>query len=151
MSGIKILANNRKARFNYEIIESYEAGIVLVGTEVKSVREGKISFTDSYAEVINNEIFLIGLHIAEYKHGNIHNHEPNRRKKLLLKKDEIRKIKRTVDEKGLTLIPLKFYLKGGLVKIELGICKGKKLHDKRESIKQKDVKRDLDREMKART
>ncbi|MBN2652131.1 MAG: SsrA-binding protein SmpB [Spirochaetales bacterium] len=150
MSGIKILAENRKARFNYEILDSYEAGIALVGTEVKSVRAGKISFADSYADIFNREVFLIGLRISPYDHGNIFNHEPDRKKKLLLHKEEIHKMKRSIDEKGLTLVPLKFYLKKGLVKVEIGVCKGKKLHDKRESIKEKDQKRDTDREMKGR-
>jgi SsrA-binding protein len=150
MSGTKLLADNRKARFNYTIEESYECGIVLQGTEVKSLRTGKISFADSYADIRDGEVFLIGLRISPYEHGNIFNHDPERRKKLLLHKAEIKKIERKVNEKGLTLVPLKFYLKKGFVKVELGVCKGKKMHDKRNSIKDRDVKRDMAREMKGR-
>lgn len=147
---IKVLAKNKQAFFNYSVDESFEAGIVLVGTEVKSVKNGKFSFTDSYARILNNELWLIGLHISPYDFGNIHNHEPLRNRKLLVHKQELKRLSRKVDEKGFTLVPLKFYLKKGMVKVEIGICKGKKIHDKRDSIKQKDLKREADREMRGR-
>jgi len=146
----KSLARNKKAFFNYTITESLECGIELKGTEVKSIKIGKLAFSDSYARIIDFELILIGLHISPYTHGNIHNHDPDRNRKLLAHKQEIKRIKRKVDEKGLTLVPLKFYLKNGKVKVELGLCKGKKTHDKRESIKSKDLKREADREMRNR-
>jgi len=149
-SNIKIIAKNKQAFFNYTVDESFESGIVLEGTEVKSVKLGKFSFTDSYARIRNSELWLIGLHISPYDFGNIHNHEPLRDRKLLIHKQEIKRLQRKVDEKGFTLVPLKFYLKKGLVKVEIGICKGKKLYDKRESIKQKDLKREADREIRNR-
>lgn len=150
-TSIKILADNRKARFNYAVEESLEVGIELKGTEVKSMRAGKFSFTDSFAVITNDdELVLQKLHISAYDFGNRFNHEPDRHRKLLAHKAEIIKLRRKVDEKGMTLIPLKFYLKGGRVKLELGICKGKKLHDKRESIKSRDVKRDLQRDFKGK-
>jgi len=149
-TAIKIIAKNKKAFFNYEITESLECGIELKGTEVKSIRAGKLSFTDCYARIINFELILKGLHISPYDFGNLNNHDPDRDRKLLAHKQEIKRLKRKVDEKGLTLVPLKFYLKRGIVKIELGVCKGKKMHDKRESIKRRDQKRDADREMRNR-
>lgn len=146
--GIKQLANNRKARFLYSIEEKLECGIELKGTEVKSLRNGKFSFTDAYGRIINGELILCGLHISPYTFGNIHNHDPDRNRRLLVHKQEIRKLQRKVDEKGFTLVPLSFYLKNGRVKVEMGIGKGKKLHDKRDSIKQRDLKREADREMR---
>jgi len=146
----KIIAVNRKARFDYSVDESYECGIVLLGTEVKSFRDGKISFPDSWAEVINSEVWLRSLKISENPFSSIFNHDPDRRKKLLLKKDEIKRIKRKSEEKGYTLIPLSFYFKRGKVKVELGLCKGKKQFDKRADIKSRDIKREIDREFRNR-
>jgi len=146
----KTLATNRKARHLYTVIETVECGIELRGTEVKSVKSAQFSFSDSYAAIENGELWLIGLHIALYDFGNVYNHDPLRRRRLLVHRDEIKKLKRHTDERGLTLVPLKFYLKRGLVKVELGICRGKKLYDKRESIKKKDLKRDADREIRNR-
>ena len=144
---IKIIAKNKKAHFNYTIEESVECGLVLQGTEIKSVREGRISFPDAFAEVIKNEVWLKNVHIAEYVYSSIFNHDPDRPKKLLLHKDEIKRLSRKVEEKGYTLIPLEFYLKNGRIKIRLGICKGKKQFDKRADIKERDIKRDVQREL----
>ena len=146
--GIKIITINRKARFNYTIDEKYECGLALKGTEVKSFREGKISFPDAWAEVINKEIWLNSLSVAENPFSSIFNHDPNRKKKLLLNRDEIKKITRKTEEKGYTLIPLSFYFKKGRVKVELGLCKGKKQYDKRADIREKDLKRDVEREFR---
>ena len=142
---IKVIATNRKANFEYEIINRYEAGFVITGTEVKSIRDGKINIQESYGRISNDEVWIINSHINEYKYGNINNHEPLRNRKLLLNKREIRKIKQQLQEKGLTLVPLKVYFKGSLVKVEIGIAKGKKLYDKRESIKKRDIERNLSR------
>lgn len=145
---IKIIITNRKARFEYEILQTYEAGMVLQGTEVKSLRAGKANMVDSYAVVKNGEVFLLSLHINEYEQGNINNHEPTRDRKLLLNKNEIRKINSKLNEKGLTLIPLSLYFKAGKVKVELGLCKGKKVYDKRETIAKRDFQRDQERKIK---
>ncbi len=146
MADRKIIAENRKARFDYFIEDTYECGIVLEGTEVKSVKNGNISFPDSFAEIINGEVWVKNFHIAEYSFSSIFNHNPDRPKKLLLHQDEIKRLARRVDEKGCTLIPLDFYLKNGRVKVTLGVCKGKKQYDKRASIKERDVQRDIQRE-----
>ncbi len=146
--GVKVIAQNKKARFDYFVEESYECGIVLEGTEVKSVKEGNVSFSDSFAEIINNELWVRNFHISEYKYSSIFNHNPDRQKKLLVHKEEIKRIKRKVDEKGYTLIPLDFFLKNGRVKLTLGVCKGKKQFDKRATIKERDVNRELSREFK---
>jgi SsrA-binding protein len=143
---IKILAVNKKARYNYSIDESFECGVVLVGTEVKSIKDGRCSFADSYALVENDELWLIDFHVTPYVYGNINNHDPLRRRKLLVHRKEVKRLKRVTDEKGLTLVPLKLYLKRGMVKIELGIAKGKKLFDKRDDIRKRDQKRELERE-----
>lgn len=148
--GIKVLAKNKRAFFNYTVEESFECGISLAGTEVKSMKAGKFSFADAYARIMDDELWLIGFHISPYRFGNINNHEPDRNRRLLVHKQEIKRLKRKVDERGFTLVPLKFYLKRGLVKVELGICRGKRLHDKRESIKKKDLKREAEREMRGR-
>ncbi len=145
---IKIIAQNKKARFNYFIEESFECGIELRGTEVKSLKAGSVSFADSFAEIKNGEVWVKGCHIAEYSYSSIFNHNPDRPKKLLLHKDEIKRLVRKVDEKGFTLIPLDFYLKHGLVKLTLGVCKGKKLFDKRADIRDRDIKRDIQREFR---
>ena len=142
---IKIIASNRKANFEYEILDRFEAGMVLTGTEVKSIRDSKINIKESYAIVKKGEVWLLNCHINEYKFGNINNHEPLRARKLLLNKREIRKIKKQLEEKGLTLIALKVYFKGSLIKVELGIARGKKIYDKRESIKKRETERRLKR------
>ena len=146
MDGRKIIAENRKARFDYFIEDTYECGIVLEGTEVKSVKNGNISFPDAFAEITNGEVWVKNFHISEYSFSSIFNHDPDRPKKLLLHAEEIKRLTRRVDEKGCTLIPLDFYLKDGRVKVTLGVCKGKKLFDKRAAIKDRDVKRDIQRE-----
>jgi SsrA-binding protein len=152
--GVKIIAVNRKARHDYSIDDSYECGIELLGTEVKSFRDGKISFPDAWAEVAATgargagEVWLRSLHIAENPFSSIFNHDPDRKKKLLLHRDEIKRIRRKVEEKGFTLIPLSFYFKKSKVKVELGLCKGKKAYDKRASIREKDLKRDVEREFR---
>ena len=145
---VKILAQNRKARFNYEIEESIECGSVLEGTEVKSVRAGNISYPDAFAEIQNGEVWIKNLHITPYIYSSIFNHDPDRPKKLLLHRDEIKRLIRKVDEKGFTLVPLDIYLKNGKIKIQLGICKGKKLFDKRAGIRDRDMQRDIQREFR---
>jgi SsrA-binding protein len=140
---------NRSAYHEYFIDIKYEAGMVLLGTEVKSIRAGKVSFNDSYCLVHKGEIWIKSLHIAEYSHGNLNNHDPVRDRKLLLQKREITKIESKLKEKGYTLIPLRMFMnEKNLVKIEIGLARGKKLHDKRESIKQKDVDREIKRYLK---
>jgi SsrA-binding protein len=140
---------NRSAYHEFFIDSKYEAGMVLLGTEVKSMREGKVSFNDGYCIVHKGELWLKSLHIAEYSHGNLNNHDPLRDRKLLLRKREIQKIESKLKEKGYALIPLRIYFnEKGLAKMELGLAKGKKLHDKRESIKQKDVEREMKRYLK---
>lgn len=150
MEGIKIIAQNRKARFHYSVEESLECGLALEGSEVKSIRLGMISFPDGYAVIENDELWLKNVHINEYTFSSILNHDPDRPKKLLIHAHELKRLKRRVEEKGYTLIPLDFHFKNGRVKVELGICKGKKMADKRDAIKEKDVKRDLSREFKDR-
>jgi SsrA-binding protein len=150
MEGVKVLARNRRAFYEYSVNDTLECGIALQGTEVKSMRGHKFSFVDSYARIRNDELWLVGLHINEYTHGNIYNHEPDRTRKLLAHKEEIKRLRRKVDEKGFTLVPLRFYLKNGHVKLELGVCKGKKTYDKRDTIKKRDQDRDSAREMSGR-
>ena len=148
-SSIKIISDNRQARYLFEILETYEAGIELVGTEVKSIRAGKVNLRDGYAFIRNGEAWLTNVHISPYEAGGTHfNHEPRRTRKLLLHRQEINKLIGQTEQKGLTLVPLKMYFKGGRVKIVIGLGKGKKLHDKRESVKQRDDKRDMARAMK---
>lgn len=144
----KDVAVNRKARHEYAILQTYEAGIVLQGTEVKSIRQGKANLLDSYAVLKDGELWLQNSHISVYEQGNINNHDPLRPRKLLLNKSEIRKLIGKVKEKGLTLIPLRLYLKGGRVKIELALAKGKKVYDKREDIAKRDFQRDMERKIK---
>lgn len=143
-----MIAENRKARFDYTIDDSIECGVVLQGTEVKSVKEGKISFPDSFAEIVKDEVWLKNLHISEYVYSSIFNHNPDRPKKLLLHREQIKRLQRKVEEKGYTLIPLSFYLKDGRLKVSLGICKGKKQFDKRNTIKDRDNQRDIQREFR---
>jgi len=145
-SGVKVLAVNRKARQRYSVEERMESGIELKGTEVKSMRGARFSFGDAYARIEGSEVWLHNLNISAYEHGNIHNHDPERPRRLLLHKQEIKRLKRKVDEKGLTMVPLRFYLKKGIVKLELGLCRGKKLYDRREEIKKRDQKLDAERE-----
>lgn len=136
---IKILSDNRSTSHNYHLSERYEAGLVLTGTEVKSAKTGKIQLKESYAEVIENEAWLMNAHISEYSHGNIMNHAPVRKRKLLLHRSEIEKLRAETREKGLTLVPTKLYLKAGKIKVEIAVGKGKKFHDKREAIKAKEM------------
>ena len=143
-----MIAQNKEARFNYTITESLECGIELKGTEVKSVKAGNISFPDAFAEIINGEVWLKQMHISEYFYSSVFNHEPDRPKKLLLHRDEIKRLNRKVEEKGVTLIPLDFYLKNGRVKVNLGLCRGKKQYDKRADIRERDVQRDMQREFR---
>ena len=143
---------NRQAFHEYFIDTRYEAGMVLLGTEIKSLREGKISFGDSYCLVDKGEVWIKSLHIAEYSHGTVNNHDPVRDRKLLLRKREIKKIEAKLKEKGYTLVPLRiFFSEKNLAKIEIGLAKGKKLHDKRENIKQKDVQREMKRYFSGKT
>jgi len=146
--GVKVIAVNRRARHDYSVDETYECGMELLGTEVKSFRDGKISFPDSWAEVISGEVWLRSLRVSENPFSSVFNHDPDRKKRLLLNKDEIKRIHRKVEEKGYTLVPLSFYFKKGRVKVELGLCKGKKVYDKRADIRERDVKRDIAREIK---
>jgi SsrA-binding protein len=146
--GKKIIAVNRKARFDYSIEDTYECGIELLGTEVKSFRDGRISFPDAWADIIKGEVWLRSLRIAENPFSSIFNHDPDRLKRLLLHRDEIKRISRKVEEKGFTLIPLSFYFIKGRVKVELGLCKGKKSFDKRAGIREKDLKREIEREFR---
>ena len=148
--GIKVIAENRKARHDYFVEERHEAGIILTGTEIKSIRAGKVNLKDSYAEINNGEIWLTQMHISPYEQGNRFNHEPLRKRKLLLNRIEIAKLIAKVQQQGMTLVPLKIYLKQGLAKIDLGLCKGKKNYDKREDIAKRDAKRDMERDLRER-
>lgn len=139
-----VVGENRKARFHYEILERYEAGLVLRGTEVKALRQGKISLEEAYARVDGDELWLIGANIPEYSHGNVQNHEPTRRRKCLLHKKELQKLKDSAVVKGLTLVPLRVYFGSrGFAKVSIGVGRGRKLHDKRQHIKDKDARREL--------
>lgn len=144
----KTLITNKRAAHDYFILNRYEAGIALKGTEVKSLRQGKANFLDSYVDFINGEAFIVNMHISEYAHGNRFNHEEKRKRKLLLKKNEILKLQQKVKEKGYTIIPTRAYLKNGKIKIEIALARGKKMYDKRESIAEKDLKRELERKYK---
>lgn len=145
---IKVLSVNKKAYFNYEINDDLEAGISLEGTEVKSIRMGKFSFTDSYIKIVNGELILTGFTIQPYDKGSIFNHDALRDRRLLVHKQEIKRLKRKVEEKGYTLIPTKVYLKGNLVKVQVSLAKGKDLHDKKNAIKERDLDRQAKREAK---
>ena len=147
---VKVVAVNRRAHYDYFVDETFECGIELKGTEVKSIKDGKVSFPDGFAEVRNGEIWLKNFNIAEYSFSSVFSHDPERPKKLLLHSQEIKRITRKVQEKGYTLVPLSVYLKHGLVKIELGLCKGKKAFDKRAVIKERDVEREIRREFRFR-
>ena len=146
---VKIISDNRQARYLYEILETYEAGIELTGTEVKSIRMGKVNLRDGYALIRNGEAWLSNVHISPYEtSGRYFNHEPRRNRKLLLHRKEINKLVGLLEQKGLTLIPLKIYLKGDWIKISLGVSRGKKLHDKRETVKRREDERDMARVLK---
>ncbi|HAF17440.1 MAG TPA: SsrA-binding protein SmpB [Syntrophomonadaceae bacterium] len=147
---IKVVAENRKARHDYFIDETYEAGIALVGTEVKSIRTGKVSLRDSYAEVVNGEAYLQNMHISPYDKGSRFNHDPKRPRKLLLHKREIKKLLGQTTQKGYTLIPLRLYFKRGKVKVELALARGKKLYDKRQDIAKRDAQREMARALSSR-
>ena len=147
---IKSIARNKKAFHEYEITDKYEAGIVLQGTEVKALREGRVNLKDAYAEIRGREIFLVKMHIGPYTAGNIQNHQPERARKLLLHRQEIRKLVGKVSEKGYTLLPLAVYFKKGLVKVELGLARGKKAYDRRREIEERDRQREMAREISER-
>lgn len=140
--------NNRKAKYDYEILSTIECGIVLTGTEIKSIRNGNANLKDSYAVIKGNEVFILGMHISEYKEGNIFNHDEKRTRKLLLHKKEILKLFNKVELDGNTLVPIKLYFKGNKAKIILGLAKGKKTYDKRETIKQRDINREVQKQLK---
>lgn len=146
----KIIADNRKARHDYFVIETYEAGIELFGTEVKSLRAGGVNLKDSYCDIDGGELFALGVHISPYEQGNIFNKNPLRPKKLLMHKNEIMKLTGLVSREGYTLVPLSLYFKGSRVKMAVGLCKGKKLYDKRESMAKRDADRDIEKAMKNR-
>jgi SsrA-binding protein len=148
--GSRLIANNKKAYHDYFIEETYEAGIALHGTEVKSLRMGKCSIKESFVRIENEEVYIYGMHISPYEKGNIFNRDPLRVKKLLLHKSEIRKMKGKIAEKGYTLVPLKVYFNRSLVKVEIGLAKGKKLYDKRQDIAKKDMRREAERDFKIR-
>ena len=148
--GVKEICANRKAFHEYFVLERFEAGIELAGTEVKSIRAGEVNLKDSFCLVKNGELFVRGMHVSPYEHGNIFNKDPVRLRRLLMHKREIAKLQARVMQDGVALIPLSLYFKDGRVKVELGLCKGKKLHDKRESESEREVRRDIDRIMKER-
>ena len=148
----KTLAQNRKARFEYEIQNTIEVGIVLEGTEVKSIRAGQINLAESFCRIDDNlQVYLMNAHISKYDHGNRNNHDPIRARRLLLHRSEIRRLYGQLKEKGLTLIPLKIYIKGGIIKLELALRRGKKLHDKRQSMKKRDTQREIERALNERS
>lgn len=140
-----VFAENRKARHDYTVLETIECGIVLTGTEVKSVRHGEVSLAGAYGAVLKGELWLLGADIAAYKFGNRFNHEPKSQRKLLVHAKEVRELQLKTEAKGLTLVPLKVFLKHGRIKVDLGVCRGKQLHDKRDALKKKDLRRDLER------
>ncbi len=147
-SGIKIAAQNKKAYHDYFVDEKYEAGIELFGTEVKSIRAGSVNLKDCYCDIKDGELWVIGMHISPYEHGNIFNRDPLRKRKLLMHKREIMKLHGQVAQKGMSLIPLSLYFSNSRVKVELGLCRGKKMYDKRDSIAERDANREIDRRMK---
>ena len=143
----KVSIKNRKASFEYEFIQKYTAGIILVGTEIKSIRANKASISDAYCVIIDSEVIIKNLHISKYKYASFSNHEPKRERKLLLNKQEINKIKSRVQEKGFALVPIRLFINDkGIAKLEIAVAKGKKIYDKRENIKEKDIKRNIERE-----
>jgi SsrA-binding protein len=150
MAGEKVIAENRRARHDYHLLDRYEAGIVLTGTEVKSLRESRATLQQAYADVRGEEVWLIGAHIAEYAQGNVHNHDPDRDRKLLLHKKEIASLIGKVRERGFTLVPTRLYWKNGKAKVELALARGKELHDKRRDIARRDADRQIERALRSR-
>ena len=148
---VKLIAENRKARHEYQLLERYEAGLVLTGTEVKSLRDGGASLQQAYADLRDGEVWLIGAHIAEYGQGNVHNHEPDRDRKLLLHRREIESLLGKVRERGLTLVPTRLYFKDGKVKVEVALARGKERRDKRRDIAKRDAQRQIERALKSRS
>jgi SsrA-binding protein len=148
--GTKLITSNRKARRDYEILDAFEAGLVLQGTEVKALRDGKASLAEAYARVEGDEVWLVGAHIPEYVHGNRQNHEPTRARKLLLHRAEIERLRSKVEEKGLTLVPLRLYWKNGRAKIEIALGRGKKSFDKRDDVARREAQREMDRALSRR-
>jgi len=148
--GVKTIVQNRRARHDYHVLEKHEAGIELRGTEVKSLRDGRIQLKDSYVDVENGQLYLVGAHISPYDKGNIYNHDPERPRRLLMHKREIRRLGTQVAEKGLTLIPLSLYFKEGRAKVEVGLCRGKHAADRRETLREREALREMDRAMKSR-
>lgn len=149
-NNFKVIVTNRKATHDYFISAKYECGIVLTGTEIKAIRKGKVNLKESYVQVKSGELFIVGMHIAHYEQGNQFNHDETRTRKLLMHKQEIKKLDKEVAIKGFTLVPLRLYLKNGLAKLEIGLGRGKKLYDKRQSEKEKDIKRDIQKQYKVR-
>ena len=149
--GTKLIASNRRARYDYTVIDTYEAGLVLTGTEVKSLRSGKASLQEAYARVDGDEIWLVGMHIPEYTHGNRQNHDPVRARRLLLHRKEIERMRGMIQQKGLTIVPLKMYWKDGRAKVELAVARGKRDIDRREDVTKREHQREMDRAMSRRT
>ncbi|MBI3975121.1 MAG: SsrA-binding protein SmpB [Armatimonadetes bacterium] len=150
MTGEKVVATNRKARHEYEILETLEAGLALRGTEVKSLREGLVNFKDSYVAIQNGEAWLIGCHVSPYHHGTAANHDPERQRKLLLHRREIQRLIGKTAERGLTIVPLRLYFKQGRAKLEVGLARGRKLHDKRAVLRERETRREMDKALRAR-
>lgn len=147
---VQVVARNKKAYHDYFVLDTYEAGIELYGTEIKSIRQGRVNLKDSYCGIDDGEMFALGMHISPYEQGNIFNRDPMRRKRLLLHKKEILKLFQQSQQQGLSIVPLELYIKNGRAKLQIGLCKGKKLHDKRETAAKKDAQRDIERAMKER-
>lgn len=147
---VQVVARNKKAYHDYFVLDTYEAGIELYGTEIKSIRQGRVNLKDSYCGVDDGEMYALGMHISPYEQGNIFNRDPMRRKRLLLHKKEILKLFQQSQQQGLSIVPLELYIKNGRAKLQIGLCKGKKLHDKRETAAKKDAQRDIERAMKER-
>jgi SsrA-binding protein len=150
MDGNRVVASNRQATHNYEILETYEAGLVLRGTEVKSLRDGKANLRESFARIEGEEAWIVGCHISPYAQGNRENQDPLRKRKLLLHRAELNRLLGKIQERGLTLVPLRLYFKRGRAKVELGLARGKKLHDKRQAIREREARREMDRAVRAR-
>jgi SsrA-binding protein len=146
----KMVATNRRARHDYDILETFEAGLVLQGTEVKSLRAGQVTFKDSYATIQNSEAWLVGCHISPYGQGGYANHDPERRRKLLLHRREVNRLLGKTAERGLTIVPLRLYFKDGRAKLEVGLARGKRVHDKRAALRERETRREMDKELRAR-
>lgn len=148
---VKLITSNRRARHDYAILDTFEAGLVLTGTEVKSLRDGKASLQEAYARIDRDEIWLVGMHVPEYSHGNRQNHDPTRTRKLLLHRKEIERLRGMLEQKGLTLVPLRLYWKDGRAKVELGLGRGKKDYDRRQDVAKREAQREIERAMSRRT